>query len=375
MDIRPMRYDFHDGVMVVTRSFEAEITEDGAAADDYVMRDDEWNFRCLLKRRFENSNLLRNGGSNGIIGTMLFIAPDAWLDRLDDFVTWKKQLGYDVIVAGYPSVTGESETSLASYIRNAYNDSAVSHVVLFGDRGDIPPYAVSQYPNTPSTFSPTTDTPYSWVDGDDMYADLFISRMAVSTGAELSAVCAKIVAYERSSDDGGWHGRSVFIGSAETGSSGVSDGRTDSSLLDEERQKLLEGNGIDDIEKLYATERTVMANGIGIALNNGCSLVYYLGHGYSYQWSTGRFQNTHADALYNGGLLPFVASFCCSTANFAYKNKSLGEAFLRNADGGAVGFLGATSETYWNPPIYAMRRMTDDILKRHSDSRLTCQGA
>ena len=374
VDIRPMRYDFHDGTMVVTRSFEAEITEDGAAAD-YVMRDDEWNFRQLLNCRFENSNLLRSGGSNGIIGTMLFIAPDAWIDRLSDFVAWKERLGYDVVVAGYPSMTGEGETSLASYIRNAYNDSAVSHVVLFGDRGDIPPYAVSQYPNTPSTFSPTTDIPYSWVDGDDMYADLFISRMAVSTGAELSAVCAKIMAYERSGDDGGWHGRSVFIGSDQTGSSGVSDGRTDSSLIDEEYQKLLEGNGIEIGETLYATERAVTANGIGAALNNGCSLVYYLGHGFSYQWATGRFQNTNADELHNGGLLPFVASFCCSTANFAYKNKSLGEAFLRNANGGAVGFLGATSETYWNPPIYAMRQMTDDILKRHSDSRLTCQGA
>ena len=375
VDIRPMRYDFHDGTMVVTRSFEAEITEDGAAAENYSMLDDEWNFRQLLNRRFENSNLLRSGGSNGIIGTMLFIAPDAWIDRLSDFVAWKERLGYDVVVAGYPSMTGEGETSLASFIREAYNDSAVSHVVLFGDRGDIPPYAVSQYPNTPSTFSPTTDIPYAWVDGDDMYADLFISRMAVSTGAELSAVCAKIMAYERSGDDDGWHGRSVFIGSDQTGSSGVSDGRTDSSLIDEEYQKLLEGNGIEIGETLYATERAVTANGIGAALNNGCSLVYYLGHGFSYQWATGRFQNTNADALYNGGLLPFVASFCCSTANFAYKNKSLGEAFLRNADGGAVGFLGATSETYWNPPIYAMRRMTDDILKRHSDSRLTCQGA
>jgi hypothetical protein len=375
VDIRPMRYDFHDGVMVVTRSFEAEITEDGAAEDDYVMRDDEWNFRCLLKRRFENSNLLRSGGSNGIIGTMLFIAPDTWMERLADFVAWKEQLGYDVIVAGYPSVTGEGETSLASYIRNAYNDSAVSHVVLFGDRGNIPPYAISPYPNVPSTFSPTTDIPYSWVDGDDVYADLFISRMAVSTGAELSAVCAKIMAYERSGDDGGWHGRGVFIGSDQTGSSGVSDGRTDSSLIDEEYQKLLEDNGIEIGETLYVTERAVTANGIGTALNNGCSLVYYLGHGTSIQWTTGKYKNSNASDLANGGRLPFVASLCCDTANFAYKSTCLGEAFLRNADGGAVGFLGATSETYWNPPIYAMRQMTDDILKRHSDSRLTCQGA
>ncbi len=375
VSIHPMRYDFHDGMMVVTRSFEAEITEDSAVASDYGMMDDEWNFRQLLNRRFENGSLLRGGEADGTIGTMLFIVPDAWAERLDDFVAWKERLGYDVIVAGYPSMTGEDADSIMAYIQGAYNDSLISHVILCGDRGDIPPYAVSMHPNSPSTFSPTTDVPYSWVDGDDLYADLFISRMAVSTASELSAVCAKIMAYEQSTDEDDWHGRGGFIGSSETGSAGVSNGRTDSSLVEEERQKLLDGNGIDNSETLYATNMTVTVDDVGTVLNEGCSLIYYLGHGYSYQWTTSRFQNTDADALQNGALLPFVASFCCSTANFAYKNKSLGEAFLRNPNGGAVGFLGATSETYWNPPIYAMRRMTDDILKRYSASRLTCQGA
>ena len=375
VSIHPMRYDFHDGVMMVTRSFEAEITEDGAEASDYSMRDDEWNFRCLLKSRFENSNLLRNGSSNGVIGTMLFIAPDAWVDRLTDFVAWKEQLGYDVIVAGYPSVTGEGETSLASYIRNAYNDSLVSHVVLFGDRGDIPPYEISPKPNTPITYPPTTDAPYSWVDGDDMYADLFISRMAVSTANELSAVCAKIMAYERSADDDNWRGTGVFVASESTGSNGVTANRTDSSLVEEERQKLLEGNGIDDGKALYATDITVTADGIRAALNEGCSLVYYLGHGYNNSWATGKYKNTNASDLVNGGKLPFVASLCCDTGNFAYKSTCLGEAFLRNANGGAVGFLGSTAEVYWNPPTYVMRRLTADILERHSPSRLTCQGA
>ena len=374
VSINPMRYDFHDGAMLVTRSFEAEITEDDAQAEEYAMLDDEWNFRSILERRFENRGLLRGGESDGVIGTMLFIVPDGWMEQLSDFVAWKEKQGYAVITAGYPSMTGDGVENLAAYIRGAYDDSLVSHVVLCGDRGDIPPYETSLRPDNPLTLSPTTDTPYSWVDGDDMYADLFISRMAVSMADELSAVCAKIMAYEQA-DDGDWRGKGVFIGSYETGSVGITAGRTDSSLLEEERQKLLADNSIDHIETLYATEETVTSNSIGAALNSGCSFVYYLGHGLSYQWSTGRFQNNQAAALVNGAMLPFVASFCCSTANFAFGKPSLGEAFLRNAGGGAVGFLGATAETYWNPPTYAMRQMTQDVLNRHSDSRLTSQGA
>ncbi|MCR5379823.1 MAG: succinylglutamate desuccinylase/aspartoacylase family protein [Lentisphaeria bacterium] len=376
VSIQPMRYDFHDGTMVVTRSFEAEITEDGAQAEDYAMRDDEWNFHCILEHRFENRGLLRGGDSAaGVIGTMLFIVPDGWMEQLSDFVAWKEKHGYAVITAGYPSMTGEGADNLAAYIRAAYEDSLVSHVVLFGDRGDIPPYETSTNPNNPNPYiAPTTDVPYSLVDGDDLYADLFISRMAVSTVDELTAVCAKIMAYEGSNDNS-WRGRGVCIGSDEKGSYGVTAGRTDWSIVDEERLKLLEDNFIDNIDTVYAKNYTVTVYDIANALNNGCSFVYYVGHGLSHQWTTGRFQNQHAAALQNGAMLPFVASFCCSSANFAYSVKSLGEAFLRNPNGGAIGFLGATAETYWNPPVYSMRQMTQDILNRYSSSRLTCQGA
>ena len=374
--INPMRYDFHDGTMLVTRSFEAEIMEDGAQAEEYAMRDDEWNFRCILEERFENRGLLRGGESNGVIGTMLFIVPDSWMERLSDFVAWKEKQGYDVITAGYPSMTGEGATNLAAYIRAAYEDLLVSHVVLFGDHTNVPPYETCKKPNDPNPYiAPTTDVPYAWVDGVDVYADLFISRMAVSMADELSAVCAKIMAYEQSNGDG-WRGKGVFIGSNETGASGVTENRTDWSLLEEERLKLLEDNFIDNISPIYAKNYTVTVLDINNALNSGCSFVYYVGHGLSHQWSTGRFQNNQAAALQNGAMLPFVASLCCSTANFAYPNvKCLGEAFLRNPNGGAVGFFGATAETYWNPPVYSMRQMTQDILNRHSASRLTCQGA
>ena len=374
VSIHPMRYDFHEGAMVVTRSFEAEITEDDAQAEEYAMRDDEWNFRRILERRFENRGLLRGGGAPGVIGTMLFIVPDAWTDCLADFVAWKERLGYDVIVAGYPSMTGGEVENLAAYIRAAYEDSQVSHVVLCGDRGDIPPAEISRSPNYPGVSSPTTDTPYAWVDGDDVYADLFISRMSVTSANELSAVCAKIMSYEQS-DDEDWRGTGVFIGSDEAGTSGVTEDRTDSSLLEEERLKLMGGNVFAIANTLYATERNVTRTDIGDQLDGGCSLVYYLGHGKSDRWTTGTFRSAEAAGLTNGGRLPFVASLCCDTVNYAYKQTCLGEAFLRNLQGGAVGFLGATAETYWNPPIYSIRQMTQDILNRHASSRLTCQGA
>ena len=104
---------------------------------------------------------------------------------------------------------------------------------------------------------PTTDTPYAWVDGDDVYAALFLSRMAVSTAPELSAVCKKIMAYEQSQDDDFWRVTGVFIGSDEFGTGGISQTMRDAEFVEIERQKLLEGNGISDSITLYETEMTV----------------------------------------------------------------------------------------------------------------------
>lgn len=376
VSIHPMRYDFHEGVMVMTRSFEAEITEEDAEEEDYAMRDDEWNFRKMLERRFMNNSLLRSvEKSESRIGQLLIIVPDGWLASLSDFVIWKERQGYGVTVAGYPSMTGSGSAGIASAIRVAYDENDVSHVILCGDRNDIPPAALSRFPDSPGVSQPTTDTPYSWVDGDDYYADVFLSRMSVFSASELSAVCAKIQAYEQSESMDEWRETGLFIGSAEEGWIDISDGRTDSSIVEEERIKLLESNVFNYGNTLYATEQVVMATGISNQLNIGCSLVYYLGHGKSHRWTTGFFENNHAAALQNGAAQPFVASFCCDTANFAYKQACLGEAFLRNQKGGAVGFLGATSETYWNPPIYAMRQMTADIQRRYDAERLTCLGA
>ena len=376
LSIHPMRYDFHNGAMLVMRSFEAEITEDDALAEEYAMLDDEWNFRKILERRYMNGNLLRGTEtSEERIGQLLIIAPDNWLASLSDFVAWKERLGYGVTVAGYPSMTGDGSDGIASFIRAAYQGNNVSHVILCGDRNDVPPAEISRFPNSPGVSSPTTDTPYSWVDGDDQYADLFLSRMSVTSASELLAVCAKIQAYEQSETTDGWRNVGLFIGSAESGTAGVSKNRTDSSLLEEERAKLLDSNVFEVTNTLFATEQSVTAQGISNQLIVGYSLVYYLGHGKSDRWTTGNFESGHATTLQNGDALPFVASFCCSTANFAYKQTCLGEAFLRNQQGGAVCFLGATSETYWNPPIYAMRQMTGDIQNRYDAGRLTCLGA
>ena len=369
----PMRYDFGNGTMLVTRSLEAEIVVDGALENDYAMRDDEWNFRQLLRRRFANGALLRSGEqSMQGIGKLLLITPDGWEESLSDYIAWRERLGYTVITAGYPSMTGED---IGEYIEKAYHETAVSHVVLCGDIEDLPPAEVSIKPNAPNVYSPTTDAPYSWVDGDDEYADLFLSRMSVSSVEELQIVCAKIIFYEQAWSMGSWRSEGLFIGSNEKGSVGVSSLMTDSEFLEVERQKMLAANVIDNGKTLFQTEQNVTALDITNYLNVGCSFVYYLGHGYSNRWTTGSFQNTNAASLHNCYRIPFVASFCCSTANFAYKQPCLGEAFLRNEKSGAVGFLGATSETYWNPPIYAMRQLTDDILNRHAETRLTCLGA
>jgi hypothetical protein len=94
------------------------------------------------------------------------------------------------------------------------------------------------------------------------------------------------------------------------------------------------------------------------AINEGRFLVNYNGHGFPYGLSTPDFDNFFdGNLLHNGELLPVFFSVSCSTAMFDNEDANgedlanpsyptLGEWFLMNNNGGAVGFLGPTRTTY-----------------------------
>jgi hypothetical protein len=84
---------------------------------------------------------------------------------------------------------------------------------------------------------------------------------------------------------------------------------------------------------------------IGTAFSNGSLMVNYLGHGSVEVWSN-VFDSYTASNLNNGNKLPFVVAMNCLNGYFHdLFTDSLGEALLRNANGGAIGVWASSALT------------------------------
>lgn len=133
-----------------------------------------------------------------IPGAYLFICPDNAISFIQPLVQWKLRSGHPVRVAGL-SETGSTTTSIAAYIANAYTtwDIPPEYVVLIGDVAgtyDIPTFFIS------GTGAPwdCTDLPYTLIEGNDYFPEMFIGRFSVSDATELQVMVNKVLSYEMS---------------------------------------------------------------------------------------------------------------------------------------------------------------------------------
>jgi hypothetical protein len=85
---------------------------------------------------------------------------------------------------------------------------------------------------------------------------------------------------------------------------------------------------------------------ISAEINDGLSLLSYIGHGSHTSWGTTGFSNDDVANLSNGRRLPWVSSIACSNCEFDDGNPCFGEAWMNEGSisepKGAIGFMGAT---------------------------------
>ena len=383
--IQPFRYDFERGVLLVTNSVTLAVRSDGATAEDYEVMASEWNLRVLQQRRFLNAALLR-----GVVAPeparLLVIAPDEWAESTADFCVWKARLGHTVSLATYPADTGEGATSVAAYVKSAYQNSGITHLVLCGDVADVPPAHLSEKPDVSTNISvaPTSDSIYGLVDGEDYVLDIFVSRVPASSSAQLANVLSKLIAYEAEPPmDDAWRTQGIFLASDQKAQNKPYKGLCDYDIMEQVRSQLLTAGIYEEPSPaIYAKKMTdaQIHTKLTEALNAGGATMFYLGHGSSVRIKTGTFSNKNAAALSNGMNLPYLFLPVCGNGNFAYTSEDcVAEAFFHSmetngASHGAVAVLASTSDTYWNPPIYSTYVFANDLCAAYQNTRLTSFG-
>ena len=292
-------------------------------------------FEPLYQNLIPNSTLVLE--PNYQIPSILFIHPNNATVQLilQNLVDWKHEKGFETHTAS-TAVTGNSNSSIKSYIQQAYNtwDNPPEFVVLVGDAGGS--FNIPTWTEGWSGYSGEGDHPYVHLDGGDYVSDAFVGRLTFGATSTLSNIVAKILNYEKnpSMADPTWFTRALLVG--DQSNSGISTMMTNRNI-----NEYMEHVGYQDNFQVYGGSFvSQMANGI----NAGVSYFNYRGYLGMSGWGDSNTSN-----LSNGAELPFVTILTCGTGNFQGNSKA--EKFLKvgtsTVPKGGIGAVGtATSGTH-----------------------------
>ncbi|MFQ5599136.1 MAG: C25 family cysteine peptidase, partial [Candidatus Krumholzibacteriia bacterium] len=311
---------------------------------------------------------------------------------------WKTRRGIPTVVrtlewieASYRHGSDLQET-IRTFIQDAYAKWAVEYVLLGGDTDVVPArIGFSEFgPDTEEDIP--TDMYFACLDGNwnadgdgvwgeaavgatdpgdntDLYAEVYVGRLPVSTGPEAGALIAKILEYENPTqtayqDELLLLGEVLFPVDWQPGLSISLDGAD----FSDDMASLT--NSCTTVKKLYENY-TQFPGAVQLTLQNtidemnaGYGFVNHIGHGFRYNMSCGDVSlvNSHAAALTNTDQRFVLYLLNCTATAFDFP--CLAEAFLKSS-GGAVAVLGSSRAAFALPAFNYNR---DFFQALHRDS-------
>ena len=357
LQINPVRYHPLRQELRIYRRIVVEVSTDGPGRANVKTRSKsreriDADFDRTYRRMFLNYSAAKY---TSIVeqGRMLIVCYNGFSGAIKPFHEWKLQRGIETRLALYPDSTGSGTTAIKNYIQNMYDSpEGLTYVMLVGDVGQIPT-------NSGTAESAPSDPCYVKLEGGDHYPDAFISRLSATTTAQVDNQVDKFINYELNPDTGGgaaWYHKGTGIASNESGGTGM----TDYERMDLLRADLLAYNYtlVDQIYDPGATASQVTA-----AVNDGRSIVNYIGHGSGTSWSTTGFSTSNVGALSNGNMLPFVCDVSCMNGDFTMGSNCFAEAWLKAGTAGSpkggVAHYAASTNASWVPPCVMQAELVD----------------
>ncbi|MCQ2397639.1 MAG: C25 family cysteine peptidase, partial [Lentisphaeria bacterium] len=397
VQVSPFQYDDATASVRTLTKGTIILKTKGATA---AVRDAVSDFAQLQSRHFVNSDSFRNA-STMEVGTFAIVLPDEWRENvlLNSYFDWKRKNGWKVLLGSYPSETGESSAEIREWISNAYTTEGISHLMLLGDYGVIPPYQHSSK-RLPSEIVAgdhqfiASDSPYALLAGEDdfSYMDVIIGRVPVSSIAFAENYFQRMMDYERGEfSDVSWNSRGIYIGSSQSAKKWPYAPMKDYEHLLLKRQELeaveIMSDGTEFFEKSLG-QLLKKGEEVATAINDGAALAMYLGHGACPYYDTTQFSSYEAKNLENCGMLPFVIAPVCDTGNLDHATsydyicsnkigKSLGQSYFEtlSSDAGISGALCASNLVSWNPPLALFDEITECLAASEGSGRIGSLGA
>ncbi|MCX7834634.1 MAG: C25 family cysteine peptidase [bacterium] len=203
---QPLQYNPVTKTLRIYTSAEVEIVPIGGRGENelHLPRQPVPSFAPLYAQILGSDELCEEA-SQALPGSLLIIARSSLHSLLSSFVQWKEQTGRNVILTA-PLNQGTSTADLQSLITQYYNqtDTRLEFVLLVGDGGtsgyDLPTYFINNEPS---------DHPYTQLAGNDMLADITISRFSGNTLSQFQTMINRTLQYERTPymADTNWYNR------------------------------------------------------------------------------------------------------------------------------------------------------------------------
>jgi gingipain K len=354
MTIEPVSYDPVNNTLRVFNDIVVEVYFDDAdrqATEDMLVNTYSPYFDIVYKQLF-NGSMIRTAyeGFPDLYTTpvkMLVVTTTKYTNSepFQTWLAWKKQKGIDVDVQTVTSSTNGA--TIRSLIQNRYNANHPTFLVIVGDENDVTNYET--YNVEGNYFNPyVSDNPYASVD-NDIYHDMYMSRMAVSNVTELSNLVQKILTYEKyTMSDPSYLDNAVLIAGYDANGWDEAAGRP--TIQYALNSYFNTANGFSNVYGYVTSNYT----GCYDHLNTGVGFVNYTAHGSIQAWSSPSFTNTNANALTNSDKYFLAVGNCCLAANWGNSTYTpcLGETLIRSAEKGAFGYIGSVVETYWFEDYY-----------------------
>ncbi len=333
-------------------------------------------FGALYQNHFINySQGLSKYNAVDETGELLIICHDAFMDAMQPFVNWKKQIGRPVTMVG-TSVSGSTSDAIKTYIQNQYNSNPnISHILLVGDNAQVQSYFTAA-----GGYSGRTDQFFGQLVGNDYYNDVIVGRFSAENADHVTTQVDKVIHYERdvtAADT--WLSIGQGVSKNEGAGSGHF-GEADYQHIDYIRDTLLHYN-YTSIHRDYQNVQGVSSSAAIISqhINEGVSIINYCNHGSPTSWGVFNYSNSHINALTNDNKLPFIWSVACNNGQLDYSQPCFAEAWMRatnNSTGaptGAIGGMFSYISQPWQPPMYGQDEM-NNVLTEHRSIKRTLGG-
>jgi hypothetical protein len=266
-------------------------------------------------------------------------------NQLEPLVNWKVKKGFKVTV-GYTDEIGSTTSEIKSWLQNIYEGSDPMSFVLFvGD--------VQQIPAWNGSGSHITDLRYCEYTGDDI-PEVYYGRFSAQTTDQLQPQIDKTLLYEQYlMSDPSYLENNILIagvdaGYAPTHGNGAINYATDYYFNPEHNINPLTYLFNDPTNStVMSSENSGASSSIVNYINQGVGFANYTAHCSPSGWYDPSFETSNVASLTNNQKYGLWIGNCCESMRFEY-SECFGESGLRKVDGGAIGVIGGSNNTYWD---------------------------